>query len=94
MEIRCDTTIQVILSPREQQLASEHSLIDISLIGDGDAASPETDKLWRLCKRSRLSLGDLIDGLTFSANSEQLGLLGWLQEEVRSQCAIIKENLN
>lgn len=37
-----------------------------------------------MVKRSRLSLGDLMDGLTFSANSEQLGLLGWLQEEVRS----------
>jgi len=94
MEIRCDTTIKVTLSSREQKLASEHGLMDISLIGNGDTASPETDKLWRLCNRSRLSLGDLVDGLTFSANSEQLGLLGWLQEEVRSQCALVQQGLS
>ena len=69
-------------------------IIHSDFIFYGDAASPETDKLWRLCRRSRLSLGDLINGLTFSANSEQVGLLGWLQEEVRSQCALVQQGMS
>lgn len=94
MEILCDAIIKVTLSPREQRLAIERGLIDVYLIGDGDPSSPNTDKLWQLCGRSHLSLADLVIGVMVSANSDRLGLLGWLQEEVRSQCAIIKENLN
>ena len=94
MEVQCDAIIQVILSPREQRLAIAQGLMDISLIGDGDPSSQDTDKLWRLCGRSSLSLANLVFGVTVSANSDRLGLLGWLQEEVRSQCAIVKENLN
>lgn len=94
MEVRCDAIIQVSLSPREQQLAIAQGVMDVSLIGDGDPASPDTDKLWRLCGRSHISLADLVFGVTVSADSDRLGLLGWLQEEVRSQCAIVKESLN
>lgn len=94
MEVQCDAMIQVILSPREQRLAIEQGLMDVSLIGDGDPSSSDTDKLWRLCGRSHISLADLVFGVTVSANSDRLGLLGWLQEEVRSQCVIVKESLN
>jgi hypothetical protein len=94
MEVQCDAVIKVILSPREQRLAIEEGLMDVSLIGDGDPSSSDTDKLWRLCGRPHLSLADLILGVTVSASSDHLGLLGWLQEEVRSQCVIVKENLN
>ena len=94
MEVQCDAIIQVILSPREQRLAIENGLMDVSLIGDGDPSSPDTDKLWRLCGRSHISLADLVFGVTVSADSDRLGLLGWLQEEVKSQCAIVKESLN
>ena len=61
MEIQCDAIIQVILSPREQKLAIAQGLMDISLIGDGDPSSPDTDKLWRLCGRSHMSIADLVD---------------------------------
>lgn len=94
MEILCDAIIKVTLSPREQKLVIENGLIDVYLIGDGDPSSPNTDKLWQLCGRSHLSLGDLVHGVTVSANSDHLGLLGWLQEEVRSQCTLIKDDLN
>ncbi len=94
MDIQCDATILVILSPREKRLANEQGLMDVSLIGDGDPSSPDTDKLWRLCGRSHMSLADLVIGVKVSADSDRLGLLGWLQEEVKSQCAIVKESLN
>ena len=94
MEVQCDAIIQVILSPREQRLAIAQGLMDVSLIGDGDPSSPDTDKLWRLCGRSHISLADLVFGVTVSADSDRLGLLGWLQEEVKSQCAIVKESIN
>ena len=94
MEVQCDAIIQVILSPREHRLAIAQGLMDVSLIGDGDPSSQDTDKLWRLCGRSHLSLANLVFGVTVSANSDRLGLLGWLQEEVKSQCAIVKESLN
>jgi hypothetical protein len=94
MDVQCDATIQVSLSPREEKLAIAQGLMDISLIGDGDPSSPDTDKLWRLCGRSHMSLADLVIGVKVSADSDRLGLLGWLQEEVKSQCAIVKESLN
>ncbi|ELS34160.1 MULTISPECIES: hypothetical protein [Pseudanabaena] len=94
MDVQCDAIIKVILSPQENRLASQQGLMDISLIGDGDPSSPDTDKLWRLCGRSHISLADLLLGVQVSADSDRLGLLGWLQEEVRSQCAIVKEGLN
>jgi len=94
MEILCDAIIKVTLSAREQKLVIENGLIDIYLIGNDDSSSPDSDKLCQLCSRSHISLADLVLGVTVSANSDRLGLLGWLQEEVRSQCAIIKENLN
>ena len=94
MEVQCDAIIQVTLSPREQRLAIAQGLMDVSLIGDGDPSSSDTDKLRRLCGRSHISLADLVFGVTVSANSDRLGLLGWLQEEVRSQCEIVKESLN
>ena len=94
MEVRCDAIIQVNLSPREQRLAIDQGLMDVSLIGDDDLSSPDTDKLRRLCGRSHISLADLVFGVTVSADSDRLGLLGWLQEEVRSQCEIVKESLN
>lgn len=94
MEVQCDAVIKITLSPREQRLAIAQGLINISLIGDGDPSSPDTDKLWRLCGRSHISLADLIMGVRVSADSDRLGLLGWLQEEVRSQCEMIKETLH
>jgi hypothetical protein len=94
MEVQCGAVIKVKLSPREQSLAIAQGLIDISLIGDGDPTSPDTDKLWRLCGRSHISLADLVIGVQVSADSDRLGLLGWLQEEVRSQCEMIKETLH
>ncbi len=94
MDIQCAATILVTLSPREKRLVNEQGLLDVSLIGDGDPSSPDTDKLWRLCGRSHISLADLVIGVKVSADSDRLGLLGWLQEEVKSQCAIVKESLN
>jgi len=94
MDIQCDATIKVILSAQEERLVSQQGLMDVSLIGDDDPSSPDTDKLWRLCGRSHMSLADLAQGVKVSADSDRLGLLGWLQEEVRSQCAIVKDSLN
>jgi hypothetical protein len=94
MDIQCDATIKVILSLKEKRLVSQQGLMDVSLIGDDDPSSPDTDKLLRLCDRSHMSLADLVIGVKVSADSDRLGLLGWLQEEVKSQCAIVKESLN
>ena len=94
MDVRCDAEIKVILSPQEEGLVSQQGLMDVSLIGDDDPSSSDTDKLLRLCGRSHMSLADLVIGVKVSADSDRLGLLGWLQEEVKSQCAIVKESLN
>ena len=94
MNIQCDATIKVVLSPQEERLLSQQGLMDVSLIGDDEPSSPDTDKLLLLCNRSHMSLADLVIGVKVSADSDRLGLLGWLQEEVKSQCAIVKESLN
>jgi hypothetical protein len=88
-----ETSIKVFLTSEERQIATERRLINLSLIGDGNISSQDTANLLHLCNRSRLSLADLINGIVAKAEGNQLSLLGWLEEEVKNQCKIIKSNL-
>jgi len=88
-----ETSIRVILTPEEEQVARKQKIMNISLIGDGDPQSSDTAKLLHLCNRSRLSLADLKIGITAKAKGNQLGILGWLEDEVRSKCKNAKSNI-
>ena len=88
-----ETTIRVTLTPEEEQVARKQKIMNIQLIGDGNPQSGDTVKLLGLCNRSRLSLSDLTIGITATAKGNQLGTLGWLEDEVRSQCKNIKNNI-
>lgn len=88
-----ETSIRVSLTPEEDQVARKQKLMRLTLIGDGDPSSDQTAKLLHLCNRSRLSLVDLMSGITVKAKGNQLGLLGWLEGEIESKCKDIKDNI-
>ncbi|MCA1994198.1 MAG: hypothetical protein LDL41_19450 [Coleofasciculus sp. S288] len=88
-----ETIVKVALTSEEEQVARKQRIMNLSLIGDGDPSSSDTAKLLHLCNRSRLSLTDLIIGITAKADGNQLGLLGWLEDEIRTQCKNIKNNI-
>lgn len=88
-----EVAIRVTLEPEEEQVARKQKIMNISLIGDGNPQSNDTAKLLGLCNRSRLSLSDLKTGITATAKGNQLGSLDWFEDEIRSQCKNIKNNI-
>jgi len=88
-----ETTVKVTLTPEEEQVARKQNIMNIPLIGDGNVQSDETTKLLHLCNRTRLSLADLKSGITATAKGNQLGMLGWFEDEIRSQCKNVKSNI-
>ena len=88
-----ETAIKVSLTSEEEQVARKQKIMNLALIGDGNPQSPDSAKLLHLCNRARLSLTDLSTGITAKADGNQLGLLGWLEEEIRNQCKNIKNNI-
>lgn len=88
-----ETAIRVSLTLEEEQVARKQKLMNLSLIGDGNPSSNDTAKLLNLCNRSRLSLIDLMGGITAKVKGNQLGSLVWLEDEIESQCKAVKGNI-
>lgn len=90
-----EAVIKVTLTSQEEEVARKQNIMNLSLVGDGDVSSTDTAKLLRLCNLSRLSMKDLIayGGITAKANGNQLGMLSWLEDEVRQKCKDFKSNI-
>lgn len=89
-----ETSIRVTLTREEEEVARKQNIMNLSLIGDGNVSSTDTAKLLRLCNLSRLSMRDLtMGGITAKADGNQLGMLGWLEDEIRQKCKDFKSNI-
>lgn len=88
-----EAVIRVTVTREEEEVARKQKIMNLSLVGDGDVSSTDTAKLLRLCNRSRLTMVDLINGIIAKANGNQLGMLSWLEDEIRQKCKDFKSNV-
>jgi hypothetical protein len=89
----CEAVIRVTVTREEEEVARKQKIMNLSLVGDGDVSSTDTAKLLRLCNQSRLTMVDLTNGITAKANGNQLGMLSWLEDEIRQKCKDFKSNV-
>jgi hypothetical protein len=87
-----ETYIKVTLTPEEEKVARKQKFLGATLVG-GDPEG-EGKVVYMLCKAYRITMNDLVAGITAKVGSgSQLGKLASFEDEVREACKDFKSNI-